>query len=55
MNNFTRWIVGIIAIVCFPFTLVLLTLYALFYKIPVFAGKIVEDIFKGIREKWSGQ
>lgn len=55
MNSFTRWIVGVIAIMCFPFTLVLLTLYAIFFKIPVFVGMLVEETVNGVREKWSAR
>lgn len=53
MSTFARWIVGVLTIVFFPFTIALLAFYALFYKIPVFVGYIVEEIIDGIREKWS--
>jgi hypothetical protein len=55
MSTFARWIVGVLAIVLFPFTIVILVLYAIFFKIPVFVGMIVEEIINGIKEKWSGR
>jgi len=55
MNTFTKWIVGLLTIVFFPFTIALLALYAIFYKIPVFVGAIVEEIINEVREKWAGR
>ncbi len=55
MSNFTKWIVGVLTIILFPFTIALLALYAIFYKIPLFVGKIVEELIKEVREKWAGQ
>jgi hypothetical protein len=55
MSTFARWIVGLLTIVFFPFTIAILALYAIFYKIPVFVGWVVEETINGIREKWSGR
>lgn len=55
MNTFTQWIVGLLTIVFFPFTIALLAFYAIFYKIPVFVGKIVEEIIDEVRQKWSAR
>jgi hypothetical protein len=53
MSNFARWIIGLLTVVFFPFTIAILAAYAILYKIPVFVGYIVEDIINGVREKWS--
>ena len=53
MSTFARWIVGLLTIVFFPFTIVILTFYALFYKIPVFVGWFVEEMINEVKSKWS--
>lgn len=53
MNNTTRWFIGLLTVIFFPFTIALLAFYAILYKIPVFVGYIVEEIVMEIREKWS--
>jgi len=55
MSTFTRWILGLAAIVFFPLTITLIAFYIILYKIPVFVGMIVEEIINGVYEKWSGE
>ena len=52
MSNLARWIVGLLTVVLFPFTIALLAFYAILYKIPIFVGTIVEEIINEVRYKW---
>jgi hypothetical protein len=43
MNSIKLWIQGILAIAFFPFILIILTLWALVFRIPMFAGQLWQE------------
>jgi hypothetical protein len=49
--TFTKWLLGIVTIVLFPFTLVILTLYAVFIRIPHWLGGMMLEWFDELRKK----
>jgi hypothetical protein len=55
LSNLTRWIIGLCTIIFFPFTIAIVALYVIFYKVPVFVGMGVEETINGIRDKWAGR
>jgi hypothetical protein len=46
-----QWFIGSVTILLFPFTLVLMTLYAVFIRIPHWLGVLMCEWFKEIKEK----
>jgi hypothetical protein len=49
--TFTKWLLGIATIVLFPFTLVILTLYAVFIRIPNWLGGMMLEWFDELKKK----
>jgi hypothetical protein len=49
--TFTKWLLGIATIVLFPFTLVILTLYAVFIRIPHWLGGMMLEWFDELKKK----
>lgn len=48
----SKWLLGIVTILIFPFTLVILTLYALFIRIPHWLGELMLEWFDEIRKRY---
>jgi hypothetical protein len=47
----SKWLLGIITILLFPFTLVILTLYAVFVRIPYWLGGMMMEWFDELKRK----
>jgi hypothetical protein len=51
MNTFTKWLLGIVTIVLFPFTLIILSLYAIFVRVPIWLGDCMIEWWINLKEK----